>query len=141
MVQPNLLAVLVAGIIPMFIGALWYSPVAFGSQWMRLIGKTEEEIREASSGKSLQMYGSSFIASLIMAYVLAYIIQVFADAYGAEGIWAGMQSGFWVWLGFVATVSLQTVNFEFRRTGLYLLNICYNLVCLLAMGALLGVWR
>jgi len=139
MEQPNLLAVLVAGIIPMVIGGLWYSPFLFAKKWMAIIGKTEEEIKRASN--PMKMYGLSFLSSLVMAYVLAHIV-IYATAYTqSSGFGAGMQTGFWAWLGFVVTTSSATVLFEFRPSGLYLMNAGYNLVCLLLMGGVLAMWR
>jgi hypothetical protein len=138
MYQPNLLAVLVAGVIPMVIGSGWYGPV-FGRMWMNLIGKTEEEIR--SSVSPIKMYVVTFIMSLVTAFVLAHILQAFADAYGVTGLWAGVQGAFWMWLGFVVTVGYQSVAFEDKKLRLFALNMGYNLVSFLAMGALLGVWR
>ena len=51
-----------------------------------------------------------------------------------------MQTGFWLWLGFVATTQLSTVIFEERNFGLYLLNVGYQLVACLVCGAVLAVW-
>ena len=142
MYQPNLIAVLVAGLIPMVIGSVWYGPV-FGQMWMNLTGKTEEEIR--ASMKPIKMYVVTFIMSLIMAYVLSHILEAFADANPVTGLVtglvAGMQGAFWMWLGFVLTVGYQAVAFEDKKLRLFGLNMAYNLVSLLAMGALLGVWR
>ena len=40
----NLLAVLVAGIVPMIVGMLWYGPL-FGNRWLTPMETTPEEIR------------------------------------------------------------------------------------------------
>jgi len=69
MVPINYLAVLVAALIPMAVGALWYSPALFAKKWMALVGKTEEEMKNVNPMKA---YGISFLTSLIMAYVLAH---------------------------------------------------------------------
>lgn len=138
MYQPNLVAVLAAGILPMLIGSLWYGPL-FGKMWMNLIGKTEEEIR--ADMKPVKMYVVTFIMALIMAYVLAHVLQAFADAYEIDGLVAGLQGAFWMWLGLVLTVGYQAVAFEDKSLRLFIINMAYNLVTIMAMGALLGVWR
>ncbi len=138
MYNPDLLAVLIAGIIPMVLGALWYGPL-FGSKWMELMGTSEEELRDGFN--PLKSYGVTFVMSLVMAYVLAHILQAFDDAYALTGWAAGVKGGFFVWLGFVLTIGWQNVSFEGQNIGVYWLNMAYNLVALLAMGALLGVWR
>ena len=135
---PNFLAVLVAGLIPMLVGSMWYGPV-FGKKWLEMVGKTEEEIKE--NFNPIKAYVFSFVMSLIMAYVLAHILEAWNVAYATTGIWYGMQGAFWAWLGFALTIGYQHVAWNDQKLSLYALNMAYNLVCLLAMGALLGVWR
>ena len=52
----------------------------------------------------------------------------------------GMKIGFAIWLGFVTTVQLTAKLFGNQSTRLYLINTGYQLVCYLAMGAILAVW-
>jgi hypothetical protein len=134
----NLLPVLVAAIATMVVGFLWYSPLLFAKPWMLLMGydpndKTALEKMQKSAGKS---YGISFLASLVSAFVLAKIILVFT----VNSALYGMKVGFAVWLGFVATVQLTDVLFARRPAKLYLINTGYQMICYLAMGAILAVW-
>ncbi len=138
MYQPNLVAMLIAGLIPMVVGSIWYGPL-FGEMWMNLVGRTEEEFR--ASIRPIKMYVVTFIMSLILAFVLAHILEAFTDAYALTGLFAGVQVAFWMWLGFVLTIGYQAVAFEDKKLRLFGLNMAYNLVSLVAMGALLGVWR
>lgn len=131
----NWLAIVVAAIVPMVIGAIWYSPMLFAKQWMTLIGKTEEEIKKA--GNPASMYGVTFAATLVMAYVLNYFVYYTES----NTFLLGMKIGFAAWLGFVATTSLASVTFEFKQRGLYFINVAYNLVCLTIMGGVLAVWK
>ncbi len=77
------------------------------------------------------------LATLVMAYVLAH----FANYMNAKSVSDGLQLGFWVWLGFIATSSLSPSNFENRPWGLYYIFVANQLVTLLVMGAILAVWR
>ena len=43
--EVNLLAVLVAGIVPMIVGFLWYGQL-FGKRWLELMETTAEEIQK-----------------------------------------------------------------------------------------------
>ncbi len=79
----------------------------------------------------------AFVTSVVLVYILAHFVQYT----GAKGVAGGMQTGFWLWLGFVATTQLATVLFEQRQLGLYLLNVSYQLVGCLICGAILAVWR
>ena len=137
MYEINYVAVLVASLIPMVTGALWYGPL-FGKKWMGLIGKTEEELKAGFN--PLKMYGATWIMALLTAYVLAHVTGAWYDAYGAEGWLSGIQTGFWLWLGFIFTIGWQRVAFEDVKTGLWGLNSLYNLVTLMAQGALIAAW-
>lgn len=133
----NYLAVLVAALIPMAVGAVWYSPALFAKKWMALVGKTEEEMKNVNPMKA---YGISFLTSLIMAFVLAHSVHFGMSFMHISGFAAGMQGGFWSWLGYVVTTNASSVLFEFRRPGLYWMSMGYYLVCLLLMGGVLGAW-
>ena len=136
--EPNLVAVLIAAIIPMILGALWYSPILFGKKWMTLMGKTEEELKAGFN--PVKTYGFSFLASLVMAYILGHFAIYATFATGATGFGAGMQTGFWAWLGFVVTTGSSTVLYESRKSGLFWINTGYYFVSLLLMGGVLASW-
>src|SRR3989338_3101979 len=100
----NYLAVITAAVVNMAIGFLWYGP-AFGKTWVKLMGFTPEKLEEMKKKGMTMSLIMMFIASLVMAYVLAYFLAALniADAYGAVIL------AFWVWLGFVATVIISPV--------------------------------
>jgi uncharacterized protein DUF1761 len=134
----NVWSVLVAAIATMILGFVWYSPLLFARPWMVAMGYNPEnkakidEMRK-SAGKS---YAMAFVASLVAAFVLGKIIDVTT----VESALYGMKIGFAMWLGFVTTVQLTAKLFGNQPTKLYLINTGYQLVCYLAMGAILAVW-
>lgn len=67
----NILAVLAATIAGMLVGAAWYSPYLFGTQWMQCIGKTPASFAETK----IPMFGA-FFANIIMATGLAILFAV-----------------------------------------------------------------
>src|SRR5258708_35273764 len=81
-------------------------------------------------------YGLASVASIASAVVLAKII----DIANINPVLYGMKIGFAVWLGFVTTVQLTGALFGKQPTKLYLINTGYQLVCYLAMGAILAKW-
>lgn len=119
------------------LGALWYSGLMFERPFIALKGWTPEEVAAVRAASHAAEVGAAFAASLVLAYVLAHFVKFT----GAETAAGGMLTGFWLWLGFVATTNLNTVLFESRPVGLYLINNGYHLVGILGMGALLAVWR
>jgi hypothetical protein len=132
-VQINLLAVLIAAIINMVIGMLWYSPILFAKLWMSSLGKTDEDFKNNSPGP---LYMINTIASLVIAYVLAHFI----DYVQATTVIQGVQVGFWIWLGFLVTTLLPVYLFEMRPIRLYFIYIGYQLVSFTIMAILLTIW-
>jgi Protein of unknown function (DUF1761) len=134
----NLLAVLVAAIAAMVVGFLWYSPLLFAKPWMKEMGydpndKAKTEEMKKSAGPA---YGGSFLASLVSAFILA----LFLHWLRAESLHFGLMVGFHVWLGFVATVQFTSALFTKQSMKLFGINTSYQLVCYLAMAAILTCW-
>lgn len=71
MIELNLLGILVAIIIGMLLGALWYSPILFGKAWLECIGKTPETL-----GKSAIPMIGSIIASLLTALGVSLLFSI-----------------------------------------------------------------
>jgi hypothetical protein len=84
-----------------------------------------------------KLYLMALIASLVSAFVLAKVVDVTT----VSRPFYGMKIGFAMWLGFVTTVQFTAKLFEKKPFKLYLINTGYQLVCYLAMGAILAVWR
>lgn len=136
--EVNLWAVLAAAIACMVIGFLWYSPLLFAKPWMIAMGFNPEDkakIAEMQKGAG-PMYGIAMLASLLSAFLLGKIIYHLAIATALYG----MKVGFAVWIAFVMTVQLTDKMFSHRPIKLFLINTGYQLVCYLAMGAILGRW-
>ena len=133
----NYAAVAVSALAYWLLGGLWYSPLLFARPFVELMRYTPEQVAAIqAAGEGRQLFVALLI-SLLLAYVLAHFVRFT----GAETARMGLLAGFWLWLGFVATTNLETVLFESRPLGLYLINNGYHLVGLLGMGALLAVWR
>ena len=135
----RLVPVFVAALATMVMGFIWYSPLLFAKPWTILMGydpndKAKMDEMRKAAGK---MYGLSFVASLVSAFVLAKII----DVTSVNTALYGMKVAFAVWLGFVTTVQLTGALFGRQPTKLYLINTGYQLVCYLVMGAILAVWQ
>jgi hypothetical protein len=133
----NYPAVFVSALAYWALGALWYSPLLFARPFVALMRWTPEQLSSVES----QGAGAQIVVALLTSLVLAYVLAHFVKFTGAETVKSGSLTGFWLWLGFVATSNLETVLFESRPVGLYLINNGYHLVGLLGMGSLLAVWR
>lgn len=132
----NYPAVFVAAIVHFIIGGLWYGPL-FGNKFLEIIGWTPAQVEKIVSENHWSQYAVAFASSLVLVYILAHFIKYT----GATSITGGLQTAFWLWLGFVATTQIATVIFEKRPLGLYLLNVGYQLVAGLICGAILTAWK
>jgi len=132
----NYLAVLVAAVLHFIIGGVWYG-VLFGNQFIKLIGWSPEKVAQIGNESHGKEYLIAFVSSLVLVYVLAHFVQYTKAKSAIDGI----QTAFWLWLGFVVTTQLATVIFEERRLGLYVLNVGYQFVGCSVAGVLLAVWR
>lgn len=124
----NYLAVIAAALAAFGFGAAWYG--VLGRQWMAAVGMTEHP--KPTPGPFI----IAFIALLVMAWALAGVI----GHLGEVTIWRGIVSGFFAWLGFVATSLI--VNHRFQRSpwSLSLIDGGHWLGVLLVMGFVIGLF-
>jgi len=143
MYDVNYLAVIVSAIAFFALGSLWYTDILFGKAWRDSMDKTDEEFeKERANINMTKSFGLMFLSGLLMAFVTAFLVDIVANAYlGANNIKLGLITGFWVWLGYIASYVLTAVAFENRPWKYYFINTGYWLVGALMMGVILTVWK
>lgn len=127
----NWLAVIVAAVIGVAIGFVWYMPQVFGRRWAATIGRDTPSSAEVSPA----IYLVNVVQALVVAYVLALLINGLGVASLAEGIIVG----FVVWLGFSAVPTLNSVLFERRSLEYWVINAGYALVSIVVMAAVIAL--
>lgn len=137
-VNVNYLAVLLAAISTMVVGATWYIPKVFGNRWMKL-AKVKVDRDKISSSQMAVMYGGVFLASLISAYVLAHVIALSNNFFHNSFLQDALSTGFWLWLGFTACRIFTHDVFENRPRALTVLNAAHELVTVLVMALIIGL--
>jgi hypothetical protein len=130
-------AVIVATLVHFILGGLWYSPLLFGNKFLQIIGWTPQQLADMQAKGPAKELIIAFVSSLVLVYILAHFVQYTK----ATSAMAGIQTGFWLWLGFIVTTNIGTVLFEQRPLGLYLINVSYQLIACMLAGAILAVWR
>ncbi len=126
-------AVLVAALIFMVVGFVWYALPVFGRSWMKEIGLKEKDLKAGpGTGYALAMLGG-----LVQAYVLAHFI----DYAGADSWEKGAATGLWIGVGFIAMAIAANYIFAKRSATLWLIDSGYFVVSLALAGALLAVWQ
>lgn len=167
----NFVALLVAALIPMILGFIWYSPMAFANVWMKEAGMTDEKIK---SGNMVVIFGLSFLFSLMLAYVMHLISyhDAFvggATFYATNGTMqpeAGSELEKWMNYyttnlsdsnrtfkhgafhggmigGLFISLPIMATNALFERKSwkYVLVNAGYWIVCLAIMGGIIAGWK
>jgi hypothetical protein len=136
MVDINYWAVLAAAIASMVIGSIWYGPL-FGKLFMREVGmdKWPQEKQAAMKKRMAVSYAGQFVASLVMFYVLAWLIGGLAEL----SVGGGLMVAFWIWVGFVVPLKLGDLIWG-GKPSLFWLGVGNMLVTLLVAGTIIGIW-
>jgi len=131
--QFNLLAVLVSGVMMWLLGAIWYSPIAFGKKWAALVPGPQGD------KKKTMMVGMimSLVGDILLSFVLAHVI-IWS---GSREFGRGLFIGFVMWMGFFAATAIPQGVFEGRPFKLFAINQAYNLLGLMLIGGILSAWR
>jgi hypothetical protein len=129
----NYLAVLVATVVAMVIGMIWYSPKVFGNWWIRESGVDTKNPRYTM----VQAMIGCAIVTFITAAVIAHLV-LFLPVIDVPNV---MQFVFWAWLGFTACFRVLHGLFEGKSVKLLAFICVYDLVIICAMGAVIALWR
>ncbi|AJR02898.1 DUF1761 domain-containing protein [Siansivirga zeaxanthinifaciens] len=156
----NFLAILVAAIVPIFIGFLWYNPKTFGNAWMHASGLTTESLK---GGNMIKIFVVTFILSFMLAFILPSLVihqmgaysltqgdlgalpsyDAFLKDYGMafrtfkHGTFHGVISGIFLALPIIGINAL----FERKSAKYIFINSGYWILTLGIMGAIICGWK
>lgn len=75
----NWIALLLAALMPLIVGFVWYHPKVFGNAWMAAAGLTEESLKGANMLKIFGLtYLLSFMAALVFQTVVIHQFHMFS---------------------------------------------------------------
>lgn len=134
--EVNYWAVLLATLSSMIVGSIWYSPKVFGTRWSKLANVDMD--RPAAT--ALWPIVTTVIVSFITAWVLAGASAIAWHFYGGSWFWGAVITAVTLWAGFTAARFITHDAFEGRSTRLTTLNIAHELVTVVVMAAIIGVW-
>jgi len=80
--QINYFTFLVAAIVTLVVGFVWYHPKVFGTIWMKENNFTQEELRK---GNMLKIFGFTYLFSVMIAMTLASLTIHQSGALGMVG--------------------------------------------------------
>ncbi len=132
----NYWAVLLATASSMIVGSIWYAPKVFGTRWSSL---AKVDMDRPASSATLAIITTVFV-SFATAWVLAGATAIAWHFYEGSFFWAAVVTGVLLWAGFTAARFITHDAFEGRPTALTTLNIAHELVTIVVMAVLIGVW-
>lgn len=135
-VQVNFLAVIAAMVSSMVVGSIWYAQSVFGKTWGKL-AKINMSKDGSSAAKPIII---TMVVSLITAYVLAHVSFLSNKFFGNSFLQDALTTAFWIWLGFTAARFITHDAFEGRPMKLTAINITHELVTLMVMGLVIGLF-
>ena len=155
----NFLAIVVAAIVPLIVGAIWYNPKVLGTAWMKASGMTEEKMKGANMGV---IFGITLVLSVLLAFSVNGMVihQVAASQLAftnpdAESYKAFMEEfgnmhrnyGHGALHGAIGALFFALpvlgINALFERKGwkYILVNVGFWVVTLAIMGSILCGWK
>lgn len=157
----NFVAIIVAALVPMVLGFIWYNPSVLGKAWMKESGMTDEKVK---SGNMPVIFGISLLLSVLLAFFTQFIVihqtgafsltggdlasakpsyEAFMNDYGTafRTFKHGALHGFMAGLFFVFPVMATNGLFERKSWKLTFINVGYWTVCLMIMGGIICAWQ
>lgn len=127
----NWLAVVLAMVASMVLGAAWY--MGLSKQWLAATGKTAEQIK---AGADATPFIWSAACQLVMAYFLALLTPM---VFGAVTIANAVALGVMIWAGFMMTSMILNHRYQGAKWSLALIDGGYLLGIVIVQGVVIGV--
>src|SRR3989344_13062 len=127
--EVNYLGVLIAAIVNIIIGFLWYGPL-FGKLWTKESGIPLKKLENKKNKKVGSTYIAMFASSLIFSCVLSIILNSIEINLIIDAILTAVL----IWFGFFAAIMLGQILWERKSLKLYLINSFYYLFSLILMS-------
>jgi hypothetical protein len=129
-----LLAILVAAVLNMLVGTVWYMPQVFGNIWLKEVHLKKDKITKESM---LTAMVASFVCYIVTGFVLFELMRAFHPATIVDVL----RVIFWLWLGFIAAVRLSHSLFEQRSMTYFWISSLHDFVSILVMGVVFWLWK
>ncbi|WP_111308718.1 DUF1761 domain-containing protein [Confluentibacter sediminis] len=156
----NPMAIIVAALMPLVVGFIWYNPKVFGTVWMHAAGLTEEKLK---TGNMFKIFGLAIVFAFILASAMPAIVvhqmgvyslaqgelgvlpayDAFLDVYGdafrtfKHGVFHGVLAGIFIILPILGTNAV----FEHKSAKYIFINVGYWMITLGLMGGIICGWK
>jgi len=132
----NFLAIAVAAVAAWIFGTAYYG--ALGKAWVAALGTSMDALKRQNAGKSNVVKTAPFILSFVAELIMAYVLYGLLVHIGTFTVRAGIISGAICWFGFVLTTIATNNAYPGRRPMLTVIDSGHWLGVLMIMGAVIG---
>ena len=129
----NHLAVWILIVAQTGLGALWYSPIVFGGEWMGFLNFSEADIDQVSFVPFLIAIGGTVLFTYFLAWLLLHLDVVYLSE--------AVKVGFLLWLCAVLTEHATHYAFQGVHFGVLLIDMGKTLIGVLISAIVLVSWR
>ena len=134
MPQPNVLAIIIAALIPMIVGFIYYHKALLGKPWMDSLGFTEADLK---GGNMAIIMG----VSLLMSFMMSMYLLMNVDGPGQEGEFDTFKHGalHGTILAIMVAIPVLVTNGLFERKNFknLAINALYWVITFALMGGVL----
>jgi hypothetical protein len=130
----NYLAIIAAAVAAWIFGAIYYTVLS--KPWLAAAGISMAEMQRVGKLKSIAPFILSFVAEIIMAWVLAGVLGHLGP--GQVTIRNGVISALFLWFGFILTTIATNNAYPGRKPMLTAIDAGHWLGVMLLMGAIIG---
>lgn len=131
----NYLTVLLGAVIYMFVGGLWYGPIA-GKAWLEEMGMTEEEVKAAGSPTAAMI--KSFVSALILSFGMAFLFTL--PGMDETGVLHGAAFGAFLSVIVIGGATFPNYAFESKNLRHFLIHLGACTVAMASIGAMMASW-
>lgn len=135
----NWWAVVVATIASFVVGFLYFNSKTMFPVWWRAMGRSMDE-EPADSGSMGIVFAMMFVVSFVQAAVLAAVIELVRLTGQDVGLFGGLAVGALMGVAFAAMPAFGHRAFAGHGVKVWLIESGGDILGLMAMGAIIGLW-
>lgn len=133
----NYIVIVIAALVGMALGYIWYSPFLFGPLWLKTKGWTDEHMKVKKNGQSMpRVFATMTLGTLVSAFILAGLYNSLVIV----GFWGIVLVALSVWVGFVVPAKLIDYLFGGDSFVFFLLSIGHELIVIVIMALIIGIF-
>lgn len=132
----NFSAIVAAAVAAWIFGGIYYG--ALGKAWVAALGTNMDALKAQNAGKSGGAKAAPFILSFVAELIMAYVLYGLLVHIGMFTLRAGIISGVICWFGFVLTTIATNNAYSGRKPMLTVIDAGHWLGVLAIIGAVLG---